>query len=148
MTAIRYEHAHPGDLVHVDVKKIGRIPDGGGWRAHGRAMGTTAARRGPIGYDYVHSAVDDHSRLAYAEILPDEKGATTAAFIARALPDSPTLASPDQAIITDNHWSLPPHPRRGRGPGRARRQAPVHPAALPVAERQGRTVQPHPGHRL
>jgi transposase len=65
-TARRYEREHPGELVHVDVKKIGKIPDGGGWRAHGRQAGSTAAeKRRKIGYDYVHSAVDDHSRLAY-----------------------------------------------------------------------------------
>ena len=72
-TTVRYERAHPGELVHMDVKKIGRIPDGGGWRAHGRQMGSTAARkRTKVGFDYVHSLVDDHSRLAYSEIHPDE----------------------------------------------------------------------------
>lgn len=81
-TSVRYEHQHAGDLVHVDVKKIGRIPDGGGWRAHGRGERPSEKRR--IGYDYVHAAVDDHSRLAYAEILPDEKGATCAGFLTRA----------------------------------------------------------------
>src|SRR6185503_6666483 len=67
-TAVRYERARPGELVHMDVKKIGRIPDGGGWRAHGRAATSPVRdrRRGP-GYDYVHALVDDHSRLAYAE---------------------------------------------------------------------------------
>jgi transposase InsO family protein len=80
-TTVRYEHQHAGDLVHVDVKKIGRIPDGGGWRAHGRSEDVRG--RG-IGYDYVHAAVDDHSRLAYAEILPDEKGTTCAGFLTRA----------------------------------------------------------------
>lgn len=80
-TAIRYERPTPGDLVHVDVKKVGRIPDGGGWRAHGRSEDVRG--RG-IGYDYVHAAVDDHSRLAYAEILPDEQGATCAGFLRRA----------------------------------------------------------------
>src|SRR3954468_14607417 len=83
-TAVRYERDRPGELVHVDVKKIGRIPDGGGWKAHGRSMGSTSAKKkARIGYDYVHSMVDDHSRLAYSEILPDEKGATCAAFILR-----------------------------------------------------------------
>ena len=84
-TAVRYERDHPGELVHMDVKKLGKIPDGGGWRAHGRA--TTAAekhKRPKIGYDYVHSLVDDHTRLAYSEVLPDEKGATCAAFLERA----------------------------------------------------------------
>lgn len=76
----RYEHPEPGDLVHVDVKKLGRIPDGGGWRVHGR--GYRLKRR--LGFDYVHAMVDDHSRLAYAEVLPDEKGATCAGFLTRA----------------------------------------------------------------
>lgn len=85
-TAVRYEREQPGELAHMDVKKLGRIPDGGGWKAHGRAMGSTRARKlTVVGYDYVHSLVDDHSRLAYSEVLPDEKGTTCAAFLARAL---------------------------------------------------------------
>jgi transposase InsO family protein len=84
-TATRYEKDRPGELVHMDVKKLGRIPDGGGWRAHGRAGSRTGRDRATkVGYDYVHSLVDDHSRLAYSEILPDEKGATCAAFLTRA----------------------------------------------------------------
>jgi hypothetical protein len=85
-TAVRYERATPGELVHMDVKKIGRIPEGGGWRAHGRAAGSSARdRKRRIGFDYVHSVVDDHSRFAYSEILPDEHAATCSAFFARAL---------------------------------------------------------------
>lgn len=84
-TAVRYEREHPGELIHMDVKKIGKIPPGGGWKAHGRAMGRSSAqKKARIGFDYVHSAVDDHSRLAYSEILPDEQGPTCAAFLARA----------------------------------------------------------------
>lgn len=84
-TAVRYERDQPGELVHMDVKKIGRIPDGGGWRAHGRGAGSlTRDRTTRVGFDYVHSLVDDHSRLAYSEILPDENGATCAAFQGRA----------------------------------------------------------------
>jgi len=82
-TAIRYERARPGELVHMDVKKIGRIPHGGGWRAHGRAAGHRD-RTVTIGFDYVHSMIDDHSRLAYSEILADEKGPTCAGFLDRA----------------------------------------------------------------
>lgn len=83
-TAVRYERQRPGELVHMDVKKLGRIPDGGGWRAHGREHGQTGAqKRAKIGFDYVHSMVDDYSRLAYSEILPDEKGATCAGFLLR-----------------------------------------------------------------
>ncbi len=84
-TSRRYEREFPGDLIHIDVKKIGRIPDGGGWRAHGRQMGSTsAAKKARIGFDYVHAAVDDHTRLAYAEILPNEQGPTCAGFLRRA----------------------------------------------------------------
>jgi hypothetical protein len=87
-TAVRYERDRPGELVHMDVKKIGRIPAGGGWRAHGREMGRTwQQKKARIGYDYVHSVVDDHSRFAYSEILNDEQGDTCAAFFARALED-------------------------------------------------------------
>jgi transposase InsO family protein len=85
-TAVRYERERPGELVHVDVKKIGRIPDGGGWKAHGRAATEAAKGRRPrVGYDYVHSMVDDHCRLAYSEIHPDETAPTCAAFLSRAL---------------------------------------------------------------
>lgn len=84
-TAVRYERDRPGELVHMDVKKLGRIPDGGGWRAHGRVNVDRDPAKGP-GYDYVHSLVDDHSRLAYSEILPDEK--------APPAPDSSPAASP------------------------------------------------------
>ena len=95
-TAVRYERDRPGELVHMDVKKIGRIPDGGGWRAHGREMGATAAqKKARIGFDYVHSVVDDHSRLAYSEILPDEKGADLRRRSSPApRPTSPPTASP------------------------------------------------------
>lgn len=106
-TAVRYERDRPGELVHVDVKKIGKIPDGGGWRAHGRSMGSTSARKkARIGYDYVHSMVDDHSRLAYSEILPDEKGPTCGEFIERAAAyfASHGITSIER-VITDNHFS-------------------------------------------
>jgi transposase InsO family protein len=95
----RYEYDEPGGLIHVDVKKLGRIPDGGGWRIHGRGsarhrVGETArhararARRkggGRAGYVYLHTALDDHSRLSYTEELLDEKGTTAAGFWARAV---------------------------------------------------------------
>jgi len=82
VSRVRYERDHPGELIHIDVKKLGRIRDGGGWRARGRAAAPSA--RGALGYDYIHSAVDDHSRLAYSEIHPDERGVTCAGFLARA----------------------------------------------------------------
>ena len=85
-SAVRYERDRPGELVHMDVKKLGKIPDGGGWRADGQTRVNHRSRldKTSIGYDYVHSLVDDYSRLAYSEILPDEKGATCAAFLQRA----------------------------------------------------------------
>ena len=63
-TVRRYERATPGELVHVDVKKLGRIPDGGGWRAHGRASPLRRRGDGKAGYDFFHVAIDDHSRVA------------------------------------------------------------------------------------
>lgn len=105
-TAVRYEHDRPGSLVHTDVKKLGRIPEGGGWKLHGRSAGDTAARKkAKIGYDYVHSLVDDHSRYAYSEILPDEKGPTTASFLARALDHFASVGITVERLISDNHFS-------------------------------------------
>jgi transposase len=85
VTEVRYEHPRPGDLLHVDVKKLGRIPDGGGWRMSGPlTVNHNRIDRTPVGFDYVHVAVDDHTRIAYAEVLPDEKAGTCAQFLHRA----------------------------------------------------------------
>lgn len=107
MTAIRYERDTPGDLVHMDVKKLGRIPDGGGWKALGRdRREETYNRYQGIGFDYVHSLVDDHSRLAYSEVLTDEKGATCAAFLLRAAAYFAGHGIVEiRQIMTDNHFS-------------------------------------------
>ena len=144
-TAVRYERDRPGELVHMDVKKVGRIPDGGGWRAHGRSE---RARGRGIGYDFVHSLVDDHSRFAYSEILPDEKGPTCAGFLSRAAAYF-TEHGIDriERVITDNHLSY----RRSAHVAAVvadRRKAQVHPTALPVAERQGREAEPNPADRV
>ncbi len=106
-TAVRYERERPGELVHMDVKKLGRIPDGGGWRANGKADPRSALqKRTRKGYDYVHSVVDDHSRLAYSEVLPDEKGATCAAFFERAVGYFAAHGiTPIERLITDNAWA-------------------------------------------
>jgi transposase InsO family protein len=102
-TATRYERDRPGELVHMDVKKLGRIPDGGGCRAHGRSEDVRG--RG-IGFDYVHSLVDDHSRFAYCEILPDEKGPTCAAFLTRAVAYFAAHGiARIERLITDNAWA-------------------------------------------
>lgn len=82
---VRYEHDNPGDMVHIDVKKLGRIPDGGGWRTLGRAAGQKNKKRTVrVGHSFLHSTIDDNSRLVYSEILDDEKGATAAEFWTRA----------------------------------------------------------------
>lgn len=83
-TPIRYERDRPGEFVHVDVTKLGKIPSGGGWRKLGRSHQTRLKRNEGRGYDYLHVAVDDHSRLAHVEVLPDELGTTCASFLARA----------------------------------------------------------------
>ncbi len=105
----RYEHDHPGDLLHVDVKKLGNVPDGGGWRYVGRAQGdrNRAATPGKprnrhhnpkIGTAFVHTVLDDHSRVAYAEIHDDETAATAIAVLrAGRWPGSPPAASPSNA---------------------------------------------------
>lgn len=106
-TTIRYERDRPGELVHMDVKKIGRIPDGGGWRAHGRAaQEATRDRTIKLGFDYVHSLVDDHSRLAYSEVLADEKGPTCAGFLTRAAGYFAAHGIDRiERVMTDNAWA-------------------------------------------
>ncbi|MER5411259.1 IS481 family transposase, partial [Streptomyces sp. NPDC002769] len=100
----RYERDRPGELVHVDVKKLGRIPDGGGHKALGRQAGR--ATRANMGFDYVHSAVDDHSRLAYSEIHPDEKVATCAGFLTRAAAFFHAHGiTRVERVLTDNAWA-------------------------------------------
>jgi transposase InsO family protein len=91
----------PGELVHVDVKKLGRIPPGGGWRAHGRGNVAHHSKT-RVGYDYVHSAIDAYSRLAYSEILPNEKGPTCAGFWNRAQQFFDTHTITVEAVLTDN----------------------------------------------
>jgi transposase InsO family protein len=107
-TPCRYERRRPGELVHMDVKKLGRIPDGGGWRADGGTPANHMSRidKTPIGYDYVHSLIDDHSRFAYSEILHDEKGVTCAAFLLRAAACFTDHGIGQiERVMTDNAWA-------------------------------------------
>ena len=108
VTTVRYERERPGELVHMDVKKLGRIPEGGGWRAEGKStLNHRSRHRGTrVGFDYVHSLVDDHSRLAYSEILPDEKGTTCAAFLERAMDYFAAHGiTTIERLMTDNAWA-------------------------------------------
>ena len=108
--AVRYERSRPGELVHVDVKKLGRIVGGAGkrWRNNGyqhyTGSYTDAAGRvhAKAGWEYVHIAVDDYSRLAYAEVLPDEKAATAVGFLRRAVAFYRRYGIHVEAVLTDN----------------------------------------------
>jgi len=111
----RYEHPHPGSLIHVDVTKFGNIPDGGGWRYLGKQQGdrnkeATAKRTGQRGNNYrpltgtafVHTVIDDHSRLAYAEICTDEKASTAIAVLNRAVAWFAEHGVTVERVLSDN----------------------------------------------
>jgi transposase InsO family protein len=99
---VRYEREKPGELVHMDIKKLGRIPDGGGWRVHGRTIGNHNNKKAGRGYAFLHHVVDDHSRLAYSEILADERKETAAAFWKRAEAFFAAHGITVKAVLTDN----------------------------------------------
>ena len=99
---VRYERERPGELVHVDIKKQGRIPPGGGWRVHGLDRAAGSRRHRGLGYDFVHAAIDDRSRLAYAEILPDERKETASEFMTRALGFFAERGITVERVLTDN----------------------------------------------
>ena len=118
----RYEHDHPGSLIHVDVTKFGNIPDGGGWRYVGKQQGdrNRAATPGPRniygqpkpGHAYVHTVVDDHSRIAYAEIHGNELATTATAVLRRAVAWFAARGVTVQRVLSDNgscyrsrHWA-------------------------------------------
>ncbi|GAA3224407.1 IS481-like element IS1649 family transposase [Pseudonocardia petroleophila] len=109
----RYEHPHPGDLAHVDVKKLGNIPDGGGWRFVGRAQGKRHRAATPgkprnrhhhpkMGTGYLHTVLDDHSRVAYTEMCDDETAATAVAVLHRAVAWFAARHVTVRAVLTDN----------------------------------------------
>ena len=99
---VRYEHPHPGDLVHVDIKKLGRIPDGGGHRLVGLQAGRKNSGRRGRGYAFLHHAVDDHSRLTYSEIHADERQETVVGFWRRARTFFAEAGIEVRAVLTDN----------------------------------------------
>jgi transposase InsO family protein len=107
--AVRYERSRPGELVHVDVKKLGRIVGGAGWRVRDRKQhynrtytDATGRRRNTVGWEFVHIAVDDYSRLAYAEVLPDEKAQTAVGFLRRAVRFYQRHGITVERVLTDN----------------------------------------------
>ncbi|WP_354261514.1 IS481 family transposase [Agrococcus sp. UYP10] len=150
---VRYEAAAPGQLVHVDIKKLGRIPDGGGWRVHGRgsaqdraagAVRDRAARAGAAGsrgYAFLHHAVDDHSRLAYSEILTDERRETAAGFWSRARDFFRAAGFEVTAVMTDNGSCYRSHVFRDALEGiQHRRTRPYRPQTNGKVERFNRTL--------
>lgn len=109
----RYEHDHPGSLIHVDVKKLGNIPDGGGWRYVGKQQGLrnraatpgkpkNAHRKPKMGTAYVHTVIDDHSRVAYAEIHNDERKETAVAVLRRATAWFAARGVKVERVLSDN----------------------------------------------
>jgi transposase InsO family protein len=106
---VRYERSRPGELVHIDVKKLGRIQGGAGKRVRGGGNHYVGSftdrdrhRRNTVGWEYVHIAIDDYSRLAYAEVLPDEKATSAIGFLRRALAFFARYGITIQRVLTDN----------------------------------------------
>ncbi len=143
---IRIVQSAPGELVHLDVKKFGRIPPGGGKRmAPGFAETGAGPQRGPrLGYEYAHVAIDGYSRYAYVEILPDERGDTTAGFLARALQAFAAVGIPVRCVLTDNGANYRSHAFRALADAasvRLKRTRPYRPQTNGKAEAFIRTLQ-------
>jgi transposase InsO family protein len=100
----RYEKDTPGELIHIDSKQVAKISKGGGWRVYGLdgSLRRNPARKSRGGYQHVHAAVDDHSRVAYTEILPDIKGETCAGFFTRAQAFYASHGINIKTVMTDN----------------------------------------------
>jgi len=102
---IRYERDRPGELLHVDVKKLGRIPPGGGHRVLGLETARGSRRKRGLGYDYLHVAVDDHSRVAFVRVFSDERGETTTRFLLEAAGYFADRGVRVERVMTDRHHS-------------------------------------------
>ena len=140
---LRYERAAPGELIHIDVKKLGRIPAGGGWRSHGRERGRAGdLRTQGTGFDYLHVAIDDHSRFAYVEVHPDERGATCAGFFERCVERFRSLGVEVERVMTDNAVNYTRAADFARALGRTRHLTtrPYRPQTNGKAERFNRTL--------
>ena len=98
----RYQRERPGELIHVDVKKIAGIPDGGGWRTRGRGYRGEKSKNRRVGYRFIHSAVDDRSRIVYSEIHHDETAVTAAKFWSRTTAWYQSIGITPERVITDN----------------------------------------------
>jgi transposase InsO family protein len=148
---LRYERSRPGELVHVDVKKLGRIEGGAGKRVRGGTKShynssytdRDGKRHNSVGWEYVHVAVDDYSRLAYAEVLPDQKTATVIGFLRRAVAFYKRYGIRVEQLLTDNGsaYCSALHRLACRGLGiRHLRTRPYRPQTNGKAERFIRTL--------
>ncbi|MBR8743699.1 IS481 family transposase, partial [Nocardiopsis sp. MG754419] len=140
-TVRRYERVKPGELVHVDIKKLSNIPDGGGHKALGRTRGRK--NRSKAGYAYLHNAVDDHSRLAYCEILTDEKKDTATGFWKRAQVYFASVGITVERVLTDNGSCYKSHSWRDLLAGQGikhKRTRPYRPQTNGKVERFNRTL--------
>ena len=145
----RYEHPRPGDPLHIDVKKLGRIPRGGGKRF---GPGFAETQSGPHsrrarGVDYLHVAVDDHSRYAYVEALPDERGVSCAAFLARAVSHFGERGVSVRRVLTDNAKAYTSGVFTAAATGRGD-QAELDQAVPPPDERECGALYPDPTARV
>jgi transposase InsO family protein len=148
----RMESAQCGDLVHIDVKKLGKIPAGGGWRMVGRSVGrrhsqadktgTTNSSYQPMrGYHFLHTAIDAHSRLAYSQLLTDERKETAAAFWIRANAWFAECGITVRKVLTDNGSCYRSHTfRDALGEIEHRRTRPYRPQTNGKVERFHRTL--------
>jgi transposase InsO family protein len=153
----RYEHDHPGSLIHVDVTKFGNIPDGGGWRFVGKQQGdrnrsTTVERtgaprskwRGPLlGTAFVHTVIDDHSRVAYVEICSDEKAVTAIGVLERATAWFADRGVTVKRVLSDNGSAYKSHAWRDACAGLGithKRTRPYRPQTNGKIERFHRTL--------
>ena len=137
----RYERARPGELIHVDVKKLGRVPDGGGWKVNGREAGRPGRKRG-IGYDYLHVAIDDHSRFVFVQVHPDERGETCAKFWTDAVAFFAAHGITIERVMTDNakNYVISRAFQAAIKPARHLRTRPHRPQTNGKAERFNRTL--------
>jgi len=146
----RYEMSRPGELGHMDVKKLARIPDGGGHFVHGRRGRPRRDRekRARLGYDYVHTLIDDHSRLAFSELLRDESAMSVGQFVRRALAWFGARGVRFTAVMTDNAWAY----RYGRDYQQALAEIGARrvfiPPYSPPDQWQGGALQSHPAGRV
>ena len=136
----RYQRELPGELIHIDIKKLVGIPKGGGRWAHGPG---NAGPQQQVGWRYVHTAIDDRTRLGYSEILSDETARTAVGFLSRAMRQFNRAGVQAERVLTDNGPRLPVEALETNLLP-ARRSTQVHPPVPAADQRQGRTLPPDP----